>query len=145
MPFLDVSDALSDPMTLDSFLVHRRTETVDNFGLGKVSVEKIPQRGVVYPESLNDLARRPEAQINAKSLTVITRFALRGESKDSNTNAQYQPDLVEWHTDFFVVVHVEDWSNYARGFVKATCTSIDSVDQATTAKPLTPQNVRVAE
>jgi len=145
MPMLDVSDALTDAYTLDDFIVHRRTETVDTFGMGKISVVKIPSRGIVFPDSLNDLARRPEAQITAKSLTVITRYAIRGESKDSNTNSQYQPDLVEWNNDFFIVIHVEDWSKYARGFVKATCTSIDSVDQATTAKPFTPQNVRVTE
>lgn len=80
-----------------------------------------------------------------KSVVVITRFALRGVSKDSNDNKSYTPDIVKWNNDFFVVIHVEDWSNYARGFVKATCTSIDSVDQATTAKPFTPQNVRVSD
>ena len=144
MSMLDVSDALTDPYTQDIFIVHRRTQIVDNYGESKISIEKIPLvRGVVFPEGLNDLARRPEAQINAKTLVFITRFALRGESKDSNTNSQYHPDLVEWRTNLFLVVRVEDWSNFARGFVRATCTSINSVDQATGPKPLTPQNVTV--
>lgn len=139
MPMLDLSVVLTDPYLLDKFDVCRTREIVNNFGESKKEITKIENvRGVVFPESLNDLARRPEAQLNTKTITVITRFALRGESNSSEDNNAYQPDRVFWRYNFFLVVRVEDYSHFASGFVKATATSTDMIDQATETKGATP-------
>ncbi|HVI10226.1 MAG TPA: hypothetical protein VND65_18190 [Candidatus Binatia bacterium] len=144
MPMLDVSVALTNPYTLDSFNVHRRKQTINEFGETTISDKVFAGvAGIVHPEGGNDLARRPEAQIQTKSLTVYTRFGLRSESEDCEDNSQYQPDLIEWRGDFFLVIHVEDWSQFARGYVKVTATSIDMVDQPPTPKALTTINDKV--
>jgi hypothetical protein len=131
MPSLDVSITLTNPQTLDTFDVQRRTQIVNSFGESKISVELNARvRGVVYPEGLDSLSRRPEAQTQAKSIVVITRFPLRGESETVDS-VNYQPDIILWHGDSFLVVRLEDWGSYARGFVKATAESTDIVDKPT--------------
>jgi hypothetical protein len=128
MAMLDVSEALTNPYTLDTFAVNRRQQTIDGYGQAQISTQIIAGvRGVVFPEGLNDLSRRPEAQTNAKSIVVITRFQLRGESETVD-KVQFQPDVIVWNDDSFLVVRVEDWSQYARGFLKCTAQSVDIVD-----------------
>jgi hypothetical protein len=145
-PQIDVSAVLGNPMFLDTFTVLRRKQIVNQFGEATMSVRCFTGvRGVVQPEGLNDLSRRPEAQTNAKTLVIYTRFAIRGESKDANVDSEFQPDQVVWYGNTFVVVRVEDWSKYARGYVKVTAASQDIVDQATTARPLSETNEKVAQ
>ena len=128
MPLIDMSDVLTDPMFLDSFTVNRRTQSVDNTGYGSTSAQAFPGvNGVVYPSEENELRRYPDLSIQSKSLTVITQLALRGESETAGT--EFQPDIVVWNGDNFLVRKLEDYSNYAAGFILAICTSIDLVDQ----------------
>jgi hypothetical protein len=128
MPMLDFSEVLTDPMLLDSFSVTRRQETVNNLGLSTITPTPIAGlSGIVFPSDENDLKRFPDLQLQAKCITVITSFALRGESQASGS--EFQPDVVVWNGDNFLVRHIEDFSNYAAGFIKAICTSIDLVDQ----------------
>lgn len=137
MAQMDLSAALTNPYTNTPFIVKRRKQIVNNFGESTVEVEEIPNvRGVLYAAAQNGLTRRPEAQTNSKSIEILTRFALRGESKSTEDNSEYQPDLVLWHGNLFVVTNIEDWSNYARGFIKATLGSINIVDQPPAPKPL---------
>lgn len=128
MPMLDVSAALTNPYTLDHFDVYRRKQIMNDFGEAKTAVQIISGvMGVVYAEGLNNLARRAEAQINPKSIVIISRFAMRGESQTVD-KTQYQPDIVRCNGNYFLIVRVEDFSNYASGFVKMLATSIDMVD-----------------
>lgn len=134
MAMLDVSAALANPYTLDSFSVLRRQQTVNNYGEMKIDVVTTPNvRGVVYPESLNDMYRRGEAQTQTKTIVVITRFSLRGESETVD-RVEYQPDIIQWNGDNFLVIRVEDYSRFARGFIKVHATSTDIVDRPTATK-----------
>jgi hypothetical protein len=134
MPMLDVSVALTNPYTLDTFTVTRRTEVVDGFGLSQVTPASIPGLyGVVYPSNEEDLKRFPDLQIQSKALTVITRFALRGEAEAAN-NTEFQPDIVVWGGNNFLVRALDDYSQYAAGFILAICTSIDLVDKPPTTE-----------
>jgi uncharacterized membrane protein len=127
MAMINVSMALISPMLVSSFAVNRRVQTV---GInGRVSI--IAQAfagvfGVIYPSDNNELQRLADLQVTGKTITVITRFALRSEAETSGT--EYQPDIVVWRGDNFLVKHVEDWSSFGPGFVLAICTSIDLVD-----------------
>jgi hypothetical protein len=143
---IDVSDVLCDPMMGDEFSVLRRTEFVNQYGESKVSVECIDCLfGIIAPEGTNDLYRRPEAQLQTKSITVTTRFALRGPSKSPDTGKSYQPDIVRFRGSHFVVLHLEDASNFARGFTRAVCTEIEMTGPATTAVPLSKISPRITE
>jgi hypothetical protein len=128
MPMINITAALTSPMLADSFSVIRRTQTVGSNGRATMAQQTISNlSGPVYPSDDNDLKRLADEQITGKAITVITRFALYGEVEVAGT--QYQPDIVVWRGDNFLVKHLEDWSNYGPGFVLAICTSIDVVDQ----------------
>lgn len=127
-PQIDVSIALTNPYTLDYFTVHRTKEIINQFGESHPEVlfiNCVP--GVVYPKGANRLMRRPEAEVQAKTIEVITRFALRGESECQGTS--FQPDVVKWNGSHFLVTEVEDYANFASGHVKCTCTARDIVDR----------------
>jgi hypothetical protein len=137
MPMLDVAVALTNPYTLDSVNVYRRKQQINNFGEGKTQVTLLTGvPGVVYPASKNDLDRREDAQRNAKSIVILSRFAMRGESETID-GVSYQPDIVVWRGGHFLIVTVEDYSNWARGFVKMTANAIDIQDLPTMPKDLT--------
>ena len=127
MSLLSLAAVLSSPMLVSTFAVTRRTQTVSDFGIASTSPTSFPGlAGVVYPSDDNELKRLPDEQLQGNTITVITQFALRGESKTSG--AEYQPDLVVWQGDSYVVRMVNDYAQYANGFVLAICTSIDLVD-----------------
>jgi hypothetical protein len=145
MPMLDVSVALTNPYTLDTVVVLRRKQGVNNFGETKTEVSIIENvKAIVFPASKNDLDREPDAQINAKSIVLISRFALRGESETVD-GVSYQPDVVQWRGDQFLVVTVEDYSAYGNGFVKMTANSIDIQDRQPMPKPLAKSSANTSE
>jgi hypothetical protein len=150
-PMLDVSIAVCSAYLADSFSVLRRTQTVNNFGVASVTPQTItPVYGVVAPSNENDLSRFPDLEVQSKAITVITSFALRGEAETGGTSfgaglfnaggygegVEFQPDIVVWNGDNYVVRALDDWSQYADGFSRAICTSINLVDQPPTTEPL---------
>lgn len=137
MPMLDVSAALTNPYTLDKFTVYRRKQYVNNFGETKIScliVVGVP--GLVWPDKPDELRRGPDVQVNPKTITIATRFPLRGMSVDSNDNGHYQPDLILWRNNFFLAKKPDDYTKYLRGHVIMTAESIDMEDQAPLPVPL---------
>jgi UDP-N-acetylglucosamine 2-epimerase len=124
-PSIDMRVALTNPITLDKFNVLRRAQQVSDHG--RVSVVVTPfnnVHGIVTPSlSVKDLQRMTDAQIQSKALAIVTRFALRGEAEV--LGQEFQPDLILWHGNTFLVVFVEDYSNYAAGFVRAVAVMMD--------------------
>ncbi len=130
MPALDVSEVLNDPdIAGDAFTVLRRTQTVNNYGEGGVATQTLPAFGSVQPTGDNSLVREEAYQVQANSITVYTTFPLRGPGKDAQGNS-YQPDVVVWQGNHYLVKVVNDWSSFGTGFVQADCQSIDPVDLA---------------
>lgn len=114
-------------MLLDCISVNRRQQTQDTYGQVVMQSHIFSDiDAIVFPEGPEDLARRPEAQTMTKSLTIITEFPLQGPAEVIGT--EYQPDVILWNDDNYVLVKLEDWSRYADGFVKATCESYDLID-----------------
>jgi galactose-6-phosphate isomerase len=135
MPLVNVSMALMSPMLSDTFAVIRRQQAVGTNGRASFVATVIPNLGgVVYPSNKNDLERFPNLQVTAKTITVITRFALRSESEtqpgygETGSPIDYAPDIVQWNGDSFLVSAVEDWSNFGPGFTFAICQSMDLKD-----------------
>jgi hypothetical protein len=150
MVMLDVSIAVTSAYLADSFTVLRRTQTVNDFGIASVASQTItPVYGVVAPSNENELNRFPDLEVQSKAITVVTSFALRGESETGGTTfgaglynadgygegSEFQPDIVVWNGNNFIVRALDDWSQYAAGFVLAICTSIDLVDQPPKTAP----------
>ena len=124
MPVLDLSDALLEPTFQDYFTVQRRMETVSNGGLSTVKRSSFAANGVITMASGNELDREPEEQHQGKSIHIVTRARLTGVAPG------FQPDIIVWHGDNFIVRKVEDYSGYGRGWLQVECTSVDFVDQA---------------
>jgi hypothetical protein len=130
MPQIDVSDIVRDPFIAgERFTVLRRVETVSAYGQSSVAIRTYPdQIGSIVPAGDNSLVREEAYQTQAKAIQVITSFRLRGASKDQ-AGYRYQPDIVIWKGDAFVVRSISDFSQYGAGLVQADCISIDLVDQ----------------
>lgn len=129
MPDLDVSEALTDPMLTDSFDVLRRKEVLDTHGrVTTPANSSFPgQYGVLSAASPNDLERLEDSQRMGRNMSLITTFKLQGPAEVSGT--EYQPDIVVWGGDQFVVKHVDPYSRYGAGFIQAIIGSMDIIDQ----------------
>ncbi len=125
MALLDVDSVLLDPDFLDNFIVQRRMETVDNNGYSQLSTTSYTAVGVVNPIAPNDLDRQAGYQVMGRTISVVTKFALRGEVTGE------QPDIVLWRGNHYVVKAINLYPQYGAGFIEAECTSMDRVDTAT--------------
>lgn len=128
MAWLDVDDVTLDPMLSEPIVVVRRQQGVNKFGEVSISSTNYNTYGTVVPVTPNSLIREEAYEFQRKSLRVFTRFALQGVAKDSKGN-DYQPDLVLWHGDYYIVKTINDYTSWGPGMVEADCSSIDYVDQ----------------
>lgn len=128
MPSMNMSRALSNPRTLDTFDVLRQEEFVNERGRNNLTVRRYPGiRGVWAPSGDNRLARSDDQGNMANTYSVVTSFELQGPSPGR------QPDKLEWppgSSDQYVVLELNDCSRYGPGFVEATVTAVTSQTQA---------------
>lgn len=130
MPLLDVTDLTFDAdIAGEGFTVIRRIETVTSSGVVTTSRQIFAARGSISPSGDNSLAREDAFQTQAKSIKVITMFLLRGQGKDE-LGRKFQPDLVQWKGNSYIVSSINDYSQFGGGFIEAECSSIDYNDQA---------------
>lgn len=88
-----------------------------------------PICGSITPTGDNSLVREEAYEAQLESILVITPFRLRGPSKDNQGNS-FQPDIVLWNGNSFVVRTLKDWTSYGAGQVEAECISVDLVQLA---------------
>ena len=125
MPFIDVTDLLTDSFIAgENFTVYRRKENINPFGESIVTVQIEQAVGQISPTSPSNLVRDPAYSSQYKNLDVITTFRLIGAGQDISTQA-YQPDLVLWKGNFYIVNKVDDYTHYGAGFVQAICDAFD--------------------
>lgn len=127
MPDIDVASevVLDGTIAGDSFTVIRRRSWTDSDGFEQSDDVRIPRvLGSVYPTGNNSLGREDSFQAPTKTVTVVTKFLLRQSAKDID-GVNWQPDLIEWQGDRFIVTDVNDFSRYGPGFVEAVCTTFD--------------------
>ena len=126
MPYLDVTEVLSDPDLADVFEVVRRQAVVNSHGeLVPVIVQRFPAvTGVCTPTGNNSLVRADAYQSQMNSLQVLTTFRIRSASKDAD-GIMWMPDLVRYRGDTFVVKSLNDFAQFGPGFVQAECIEIE--------------------
>jgi galactose-6-phosphate isomerase len=131
MPDIDVSDLLFDSdIAGEAFSVIRRQEVVGGNGVATLTVTTLPLAGdpaivgSVTPTGDNSLVRAEAYSTQSNTIKVITEFRLRGPSKDA-AGQSFQPDIVLWNGNHFVVSTLNEWTSYGAGFVEAECTSFD--------------------
>lgn len=126
MPSLDVTDILLDPDFCEELVVQRRAETINGKGRAQKAVTVIDPApfGVVLPQNDVPMQRGPDQQNLPRLLQVHTPFRLRGPAPG------FQPDIIIWNGDPFVVNKVHDFSRFGQGFIQADCSSMSTIDQA---------------
>lgn len=131
---LDVSDAIEDSNLNSTFDVLRRAETVGDDGFSTTKDECFRNAsGVVCAASGNDLERLDDQQRMGRHLSIVTKFPLRGPSRDRQQQS-YQPDIVQWQGDSFVIQALDPYPHFGDGFVQAICGSIDLADRPPPSK-----------
>lgn len=118
MPLLDVvSDVLSDPNFIDSFLVTRNIQTVGVDGNAVDEPTVIPNvYGVVMPVDSAVIQKFPQGEIEHGDIVIYTTFRL------SDGKGTHDFDIVTWNGETYQVKSTNDWSRYGPGYMEAVCT-----------------------
>jgi hypothetical protein len=130
VPDIDISDILLDSAIAgEQFTIIRRMETVNNYGERTSASHHILAIGSITPTGENSLVREDGYQTQTKTIKVITGFLLRGPS-NSQLGKSFDPDIIQWRGDSYVVKTLNDYSQYGGGMIEADCGGIDYIDQA---------------
>jgi hypothetical protein len=114
-----------DPLFAEKFSIIRRAETVNAQGRTVITpVTTINNVGVVtMNEDIENIRNAfPEMEFATRVISVVTRKKLQAAVTG------YQPDLVAWRGDNYLVQRVSPYPQFGDGFYEAICTSIDLVD-----------------
>ena len=125
MPLDIATDCVLDPMLADKFNVIRRAETVDAHGRSTTVNTAFPNVvGVVNMAEDEQLLRQefPEMQYATRVISIVCKFRLQTAVRG------YQPDLVVWRGNSYVVRAVDPYPQYGNGFYEATASAIDLAD-----------------
>lgn len=137
MPSLDVSELLTDDLFIETVTVLRRKETLVK-GRPVLTVTTFPDvLASVQPKDTviggNFIERAPDMQYRGSNLIIYTKFRLRGESLQATDN--YQPDVVIWNGDHFLVGLTNDYSHFGGGYIQGELVSTEPVDYAPDGAP----------
>ena len=121
MPFLDVSDILSDPDFVDTSLVCRRNrQGRDDDGFStNIPAEDIPFSGVVTVDRSLEARRMEAGQTIGGAILIVTRFRL------TQGNEDYDADVVTYQGRRYRVTFVDPYTAYGAGFIQAHCELVD--------------------
>ena len=123
MAFLDVTGILTDPDLCDSFTVLRRVQVIGSNGRVTTATSTFANIvGVVTMSAPNELDRRDDFQVATRSISIVGKFQLYGEA------TAYQPDIVVWRGDQYLVKQVDLYPQFGPGFYQAECSSMDKTD-----------------
>lgn len=120
MPFLDVTDVLSDPDFCDTSLICYRSVQIrdeDNFVTNRP--QEISFSGVVTVDRALEAKRMAAGQCISGAILIITSFRLtQGQSG-------LDADVVIYQGRKYRVTFVDPYTSYGVGFVQAHCELID--------------------
>ncbi len=116
MALLDVTDIISDPDFMDTGLVcERLVQTIGNNGIATNVQRLMKFSGVITSDRGDILERVVQGERIVGSIMIHSRFRL------TDGKAGFTADVVRWNGRRFTVSSVNDYSNFGRGFVCATC------------------------
>ncbi|WP_312384840.1 head-tail adaptor [Atlantibacter subterraneus] len=116
MPFLDVTEVLSDPDFCDSTLVcTRKTQTVDADGFAINTDQDIPFDGVVTVDRSLEARRMAAGQVISGAILIVTSFRLTQGKPGQDA------DVVLYNGRHYRVTFVDPYTSYGAGFVQAHC------------------------
>lgn len=116
MPFLDVTEVLSDPDFCDYTLVCTRNHQVkDADGFASNTKEEIPFNGVVTVDRSLEARRMAAGQVIGGAILVVTTFRL------TQGKTALDADVVLYNGRRYRVTFVDPYTSYGAGFVQAHC------------------------
>ena len=133
MPFLDVSDLTLDPDFADKFTVTRRKEAFDHGRVSTVDTVYVNVIGVVDMAGPDDLQRFAEYQATSKIISIVTKFRLIASAKIGTDT--YQPDKITWRGSDYIIIAVDDYSEFGAGQIEAYAASIIKQDPPPQGSP----------
>lgn len=128
MPDIDVTDVLISLGVADQeFSVVRRVETVNTYG-ESVQTDTVlgPYAGAVQPLGDRSLFREETFSTGKNGISVWSPVTLYNAARAAD-GTTYQPDLVLWKGDYYLVRGVDDWTQFGQGYVRADCVGYDYV------------------
>lgn len=122
MPYIDVTDVLvSLDIACQEFYVLRRRETVNEHGESVKDVETIgPLTGACQPLGDNSMVREEAYTTQNNGLSVWSTFRMYSTSR-TNDGTTYQPDLILYDGNTYLVKTLNDWTAWGAGFTQADC------------------------
>jgi hypothetical protein len=116
-----------DPLIADVFNVIRRPVAVGTNGRvsNPANVTTVNVPGVVTMYSDAEVIREqfPEIEYATRIISVVCKFMLQ------TAVSGYQPDLLVWRGDSYLIQKVSPYPQFGSGFYEAVCSSIDLNDQ----------------
>lgn len=119
------SQVVLDPYLADKFKVVRRAEVVSDRGRSSTNDQTFANVvGVVCMSEDAEVMRQefPEMQFSTRVISIVSKFKIQ------TAVAGYQPDLVVWRGDSYLVRKVSPYPQFGPGFYQSTCSSIDRQD-----------------
>jgi hypothetical protein len=114
-----------DPYFAEKFNIVRRAETVNAQGRTVVTpITTVNNVGVItMNEDIENIRIAfPEMEFATRVISVVTKKKLQAAVTG------YQPDLVVWRGDNYLVQRVSPYPQFGSGFYEAICTSVDFMD-----------------
>lgn len=127
---LDVLDAILDPMFCERILVTRRIQSIDNTGRTVINTEQLNPVAVVTIGSPEKMAMTTDVEIAKNVITVHSTIRLYDPSTNSYSNVNYQPDLVSYNGNKYLVTKSYNWSRYGNGFFMSECELYNLIEAA---------------
>lgn len=125
-PDVNVGDILRSPHSGEMLTIQRSKESVDSKGRESATVQTLYAPGVVLPKDTaiggNEVTREIDSIYRNAALIIHTPFRLRGPAPG------YQPDVILWQGDRYVVTLVNNYSQFGPGFIYAEAASIEPLD-----------------
>ena len=126
MPFLDMSDVLTDPDFLDTSLVcHRQIQTMDEDNFAINTPQDIPFSGVVTVDRALEARRMEAGQNISGAILIVTSFRLTQGQPDTDSTSRLDADIVTYSGRDYRVTFVDPYTRYGAGFVQAHCELVD--------------------
>ena len=130
MPSLDVNQAFDDSF-LDDITVIRHYTSINDKGRRIDNSVGFSIKAVVTASSPADLQMLPDIEYMNKAINVCApsdqfsdKAPLQGPSEFTAA------DELLWHGSSYVVMSIQDYSGYGRGFIQATAVSMSQPDPA---------------
>lgn len=117
MALLDVTDVLLDPEFMDTGLLCKRSiQSVGDNGRATNTVTATPFSAVVTSDDGDLLVIVADGERKKGSIMLHTTFRLSAGDGEDNI-----ADVITWQGKDYTVSKVNNYSNFGRGFVAASC------------------------